>query len=174
MTAPLQRENLSCLPASGSPIIGSNYCDPYILLLYTGVVMQDLAVDQHSTWNGSALNHPYRGYPVTVQPSTRDATPNALHCLCLVSDTFYTCLCQLATVLGHVPHLRKYSIKLEDSYQTYLNTYKTHDGYPPRRHRTTLGEGTLTPRNKTLILQMTISMRTLMILRMWKMKTTPD
>ena len=48
----------SYLPASGSPIIGSNYSDPYILLLYIGAMMQDLAVDQHSTWNGSVLNNP--------------------------------------------------------------------------------------------------------------------
>ena len=34
--------------------------------------------------------------------------------------------------------------------------------------------GTLTPRNKILIPQMTISIRTLMILRAWKMKTTTN
>ena len=28
--------------------------------------MQDLTVDQYSTWKGSALNHPYRGYPSYV------------------------------------------------------------------------------------------------------------
>ena len=33
---------------------------PNILYLYTGAVMRDLAVEQHSTWNGLVLNHPYR------------------------------------------------------------------------------------------------------------------
>ena len=31
-----------------------------ILLLYTGAMMRDFAVEQHSTWNGLALNCPYR------------------------------------------------------------------------------------------------------------------
>ena len=38
-----------------------------ILYFYTGAMMRDLTVDQHSTQNGSALNHPYRGYPTTVK-----------------------------------------------------------------------------------------------------------
>ena len=59
-----------------------------ILLLYTDAMTRDLAVDQHSTWNRSALNHPYRGYPVTVKSSNRDETQHALHCLCLVSKIF--------------------------------------------------------------------------------------
>ena len=36
----------------------SNPLQAAIITLYTGAMMQDLAVEQHSTWNGSVLNHP--------------------------------------------------------------------------------------------------------------------
>ena len=51
-----------------------------ILLLYTGAVMRDLVVEQHSTQNRLALNHPYGDYtaltPVINQENPQD---NAQH-----------------------------------------------------------------------------------------------
>ena len=38
-----------------------------MLHLNTGAMMQDVAVEQHSTQNGSALIHPYRDCPVEFQ-----------------------------------------------------------------------------------------------------------
>ena len=98
-----------------------------ILLLYTGAVMQDLAVDQHSTWNRPALNQPHRGYLMIVKPSAKDPPYNALHCPCLVREHFYIYLLMSAchNLRMHSP-LKKVLSKLGDSYQTYLNMYKTH------------------------------------------------
>ena len=58
------------------------------MLLYTGAMTQDLTVDQHSAQNTSVLNQLHRGYSGTAKPSTKDATYNALHCPCLVSENF--------------------------------------------------------------------------------------
>ena len=46
--------------------------------------MRDLAVEQHCTWNGLALNLP-RTESTQHQPqsSTREEAQHALHCLCL-------------------------------------------------------------------------------------------
>ena len=61
-----------------------------ILYLYTGAVMRDLTVEQHSTWNGLALNHLHREYPVLSpvinQETHRKNAQHALHHLCLVSE----------------------------------------------------------------------------------------
>ena len=60
MTAPLQRENLSCLQAryrvTNQPL-PLHWCSKGNLPLYTGAMMRDLAVEQHSTWNGLAFNY---------------------------------------------------------------------------------------------------------------------
>ena len=60
------------------------------MLLYTGVVMRDFAVEQHSTWNGLALNCSYGDYtaltPVINEENHRNHAQHALHHLCLVSD----------------------------------------------------------------------------------------
>ena len=63
----------------------------HVRLLHTGAVMQDLAMEQHSTWNGLALNHLYRGYPATFQVINwsiyRIATDHTLHHFYLVSES---------------------------------------------------------------------------------------
>ena len=74
----------------------------------------------------SALNQPYRGYPVIVKTSAKVATYNALHHLCLVSENFiYSLMSAHQNLRMHSP-LKKVLNKLGDSYQTYVNTYKTH------------------------------------------------
>ena len=89
--------------------------------------MQDLAVDQHSTWNGSVLNQPHRGYPGTAKLSAKDATHNALCCPCLVTENFYTYLLMSAHHNLRTPSpLKKVLNRLGDSYQSYINTYKMH------------------------------------------------
>ena len=87
--------------------------------------MRDLTVDQHFTWNGSVPNHPYKSYLMTVKSSTRDATPNALHHLCLVDELFISLMSARFSLRSCSP-LKKVFHKLEDSYHTYHNTYKTH------------------------------------------------
>ena len=64
---------------------------------------------------------------MTVRPPTKDATYNALHHPCLVSEHFYIYLLMSAhhNLRMHSP-LKKVLNKLGDSYQTYVNTYKTH------------------------------------------------
>ena len=53
-------------------------------------MMRDLTVEQHSTWNGLALNCPYGDYPVLTpfihQEIHRKNVQHALHHLCLVSE----------------------------------------------------------------------------------------
>ena len=73
MTGPLQRENLSYL--QDKVLIG----DHNILHLYTGAVMRDLAVEQHSTQNRVALSQPYRANTVL--------TPVIHHSRCTVCLT---------------------------------------------------------------------------------------
>ena len=59
--------------------------------LYTGAMIQDLTVDQHSTWNGLALNHLYSDCPASFQAINQiifgTTTHHALHCICLVSES---------------------------------------------------------------------------------------
>ena len=57
-------------------------------------MMQDIAVEQHPTWNGLAVNHPYGDYPVSFQAinwrkTYRTTAHHALHCLCLVSESTF-------------------------------------------------------------------------------------
>ena len=47
-----------------------------ILLLYTGAVTRDLTGEQHSTWNGLALNHPYRPYTASNPSHPPEKTHN--------------------------------------------------------------------------------------------------
>ena len=69
---------------------------------------------------------PHEDCPALTQSSTREDAQHALHCLCLVNESFHIPYCQLATTLGHDPPLKTVMNKLGDSYQTYINTYKTH------------------------------------------------
>ena len=63
---------------------------------------------------------------MTVKTSAKDETYNALCCLCLVSEHFiYSLMSARQTVRMH-SLLNKVLNKLGDSYQTYVNTYKTH------------------------------------------------
>ena len=41
--------------------------------------MQDLTVEQQSTQNGSALNHPYRDCPVSIQAINQEKPTGQLH-----------------------------------------------------------------------------------------------
>ena len=41
--------------------------------------MQDLTVEQHSTLNGSALNHPYRDCPASFQAISEEKPTGQLH-----------------------------------------------------------------------------------------------
>ena len=64
---------------------------------------------------------------MTVKPPAKDATYNALHCLYLVSEHFFIYSLMLAHCsLRICSPLKKVLNKLGDSYQTCMNTYKTH------------------------------------------------
>ena len=57
---------------------------PAIITLYTGAMMQDIAVEQHSTQNGLALNHPIWRLHSDV-PSHHPASKQDDHATCLTS-----------------------------------------------------------------------------------------
>ena len=61
------------------------------LHLYTGAMMQDLTVEQHSIWNRSVLNHLYRDCLIEFQDIGqkvhRTTIHHAFHHSCLVSES---------------------------------------------------------------------------------------
>ena len=86
--------------------------------------MRDLTVEQHSTWNGLALNHPYRA--TTMSNPVIQHVQHALRCLCLVSEPFSYPLMSACCSLRSCSPFKTVLNKLGDSYQTYINTYQTH------------------------------------------------
>ena len=90
MTALLQRENLSCQPVTlGHRYNYNKYSCTFTLVqyipLYTGAVTWILTVEQHSTWNRSAFNHPETTqwcFQADKQPIYHTTAHYALHCLC--------------------------------------------------------------------------------------------
>ena len=96
--------------------------------LYTSAIRQDLTVEQHFTWNGSALNHPIQRLPSKVSSHQPEytTTHHALHHSCLVSEpTILYYYNAHHSLRSHSP-LKTVFGKLEDTYQAYCNTYKTH------------------------------------------------
>ena len=103
-----------------------HWCRITFLLLYTDAVMRDLTMEQHCTWNGLALNCHTELTQHQTQSSTREDAQHALHCLCLVSESFsYPVMSACHNLRSHPP-LKTVLNKLGDSYQTNVNTYKTH------------------------------------------------
>ena len=94
---------------------------------------QDLAVEQHSTWNGSVLNNPYRATPATFssqQPA--NLQDNITPCLKLPLPSKWTYYFIFLLLMWACCNLRPCSPlttvlnRLGDTYQDYCNTYKTH------------------------------------------------
>ena len=103
------------------------------MYLYTGAVTQDLTVEQHSTWTGLVLNHPYRDCPALFQAINQEKSTghHALHCLCLVSESTFififviTLMSTCHSLRSHSP-LKTVFGKIGDTYQAHCHTYKTH------------------------------------------------
>ena len=126
-----------------------------ILLLYTGAMMRDLAVEEHSTWNRLALNCLYR---------TNTTSTPVIHqrrcttCLTFTSPlpskwTFSYLVMSACCNLRLCSPLKTVLNKLGDSYQTYINTHKMHamathhrgTGQPLDRDPTPHAQGTDIP-----------------------------
>ena len=114
---------------------------------------RDLTVEEHSTWNRLALNCHTGSTQHQLQLSAREDAQHALHCLCLVSKFFISTNISSPPALVCISHFKSVLNKIGDSYQTYINTYKTH---PMATHHRGAGqplERALPPMNKTLIPQ---------------------
>ena len=98
---------------------------PLHLLLYTGAMTQDLVVDQQSMQiDQCSTTH-------TEATQWQSGHHQGCNIKCLTSFLYskwkflYLLLSACHSFLTHSP-LKKVLNKIEDSYQTYINTYKTH------------------------------------------------
>ena len=97
--------------------------------------MWDLIVEQHSTWNGSALSHLYGDCPASFQAINQENVQNnCTSCLTLPlpSKWIYFIFIFVITLMSVCHSLRSCSSlktvfgKIGDIYQAYCHTYKTH------------------------------------------------
>ena len=98
--------------------------------------MQDLTVEQHSTWNGSVLNCPIQRLPSKIsnhQPESIQNRDNYTSCLALLLPSKWSYYFYITITLMSAHHSLRLHILLKTVfgktgyyYQAYCNTYKTH------------------------------------------------
>ena len=96
-------------------------------------MMRDLTVEQHSTWNGLALNCLYTDYPVLPPVIHQEIhRKKGTTCLTLPLASKWNLLFYIFPLMSACHNLRSCSPlktvlnQLQDTYQAYCNTYKTH------------------------------------------------
>ena len=135
---------------------------------------RDLTVEQHSTQNGLALNcHTKTAQHQTPLIHQRRCTS------CLTSPLpskwifLYSLMSACHNLRSHSP-LKTVLNKLGDSYQTYVNTYKTCTIVTCHADTDNPWIGILLNMHRTLIFQTITIMRTWIILRMQNRRTIPS
>ena len=91
-------------------------------------------MEQHATWNGLVLNHPYGDCSVSfssrqLEKTYKTTVRHALHHLCLVSESIFIFVIMFMSAhhsLRSCSPLKAVFGKIGDTYQAYCHMYKTH------------------------------------------------